>query len=77
MPSIEEVKTAVAEATQQVIAAINTAVQTETQQVIDKINSIPVGITITEQDKTDIVNSVLGIKDAATGAIDSITEPIA
>lgn len=74
MPSLQDVKDAVATEAQRVIGVIKDTAATETQQVIDKINSIPVGTVITQEDKDAIVASVTGIATAVTGAIDAISE---
>ncbi len=74
MPSIQDVKDAVAAAAQQVKDAVITAVQTETAQVVAQIQAIPVGTVISQADLDSIVASVTGIGPAATAAIDSISD---
>lgn len=73
MPSIDEVKVAVAQAASDVVTAITDAVTKETAEVVAQIKAIPVGQPITQADLDSIVASVKGIGTAAAGAIDSIS----
>lgn len=77
MPTIAEVKAAVAAAVQQVKDAINAAVTKEIAEVTEQIQAlkdqIAAGGTISQSDLDEIVTGVAGIGPAATGAVDSIS----
>lgn len=73
MPSVQDVKDAVAKASQDVITAVNSAVTKETAEVVAQIQAIQPGTTITQADLDAIVASVQGIGTAASTAIDTIS----
>lgn len=73
VPSIDDVKAAVAAAATQVTDTIQAAVTKETAEVVAQIQAIPVGQPITQADLDAIVASVNGIGTAASVAVDSIS----
>jgi len=77
MPSINEVKTAVAAKAEEVKAAINTAVATETEQVTAQIKAlkdqIAAGASVSVEDLDALLGSVGGIAPAVTSAVDAIS----
>lgn len=77
MPTIQDVKDAVAAAAAQVTTAVTDAVTKETAEVVAQIQAlkdqIAQGGTISQADLDTLVASVQGIAPAATTAIDSIS----
>jgi len=77
MPTIQEVKDAVAAASAQVTTAVTDAVTKETAEVVAQIQAlkdqIAAGGTISQADLDALVASIQGIAPAATTAIDSIS----
>lgn len=78
MPSIQEVKDAVAEAAQQVTTAIQAAITTETTEIAAQIQAlkdqVAAGGTISQADLDGILAPVQGIGAAVSTAVAAISD---
>lgn len=77
MPTLAEVKQAVADKAAEVTAAIQTAITTETSQIADQIQAlkdqIAAGGIVSQADLDEILAPVQGIGSAVSAAVDAIS----